>query len=119
MVIHTCINYNKNFNKKSNFINHIENKKKPCIITNIINTEKNSVKCNIKDNSYYIIDKWNRGIIYLIQPSELVGTNRYKIGMSNNPDLERCKNGYKKGSRYLSIMECNDPLILEGNIKKH
>jgi hypothetical protein len=60
----------------------------------------------------------SRGIIYLIQPSELVGTNRYKIGMSNNPDLERCKKGYKKGSRYLCIMECNNPLILEENIKK-
>jgi len=59
----------------------------------------------------------NKGIIYLIQPSELVGTSRYKIGMSNNPDLERCKNGYKKGSRYLCIMECHNPIILEKNIK--
>lgn len=60
----------------------------------------------------------NTGIIYLIQPAELVGTNRYKIGMSRNPDLERCKNGYKKGSRYLCIMECNEPIKLENKIKK-
>ena len=60
----------------------------------------------------------NKGLIYLIQPSELVGTERYKIGMSNNPNLDRCKNGYKKGSRYICIMECIEPLILEGNIKK-
>ena len=60
----------------------------------------------------------NKGIIYLIQPAELVGTNRYKIGMSNSPDLERCRHGYKKGSRYLAIMECNNPLVLEQNIKK-
>ena len=59
----------------------------------------------------------NKGIIYLIQPAELIGTNRYKIGMSNKPDLERCKNGYKKGSRYLCIMECNNPLEIEKNIK--
>ena len=58
----------------------------------------------------------SRGIIYFIQPSELVGTNRYKIGCSRSPDLDRCKNGYKKGSRYIFIMECIDPLVLEKNI---
>lgn len=61
----------------------------------------------------------NKGLIYLIQPTELIETNRYKIGMSKNPNLDRCKNGYKKGSRYLCIMECIEPLILEQNIKNH
>lgn len=61
----------------------------------------------------------NKGLIYLIQPAELIGTERYKIGMSNNPNLDRCKNGYKKGSRYLCIMECDNALILENKIKKH
>lgn len=60
----------------------------------------------------------NKGIIYLIQPVELIGTERYKIGMSGNPNLNRCINGYKKGSRYICIMECNNPLILEKNIKR-
>ena len=41
-----------------------------------------------------------KGIIYFIQPAELVGTNRYKIGCSANNDLVRCKTGYKKRSRY-------------------
>ena len=59
----------------------------------------------------------SKGIIYFIQPSELVGTNRYKIGCSRSPDLDRCKNGYRKGSRYIFIMECIDPLVLEKNIK--
>ena len=59
----------------------------------------------------------NKGIVYLIQPAELVGTNRYKFGCSSNPDLERCRNGYKKGSRYLCIMECIEPFILEKKIK--
>lgn len=31
----------------------------------------------------------NKGIIYLIQPSELVGTNRYKIGCSTKTSLDR------------------------------
>lgn len=56
------------------------------------------------------------GIIYLIQPSELVGTDRYKIGCSSNRNLERCKNGYKNGSRYLCIMDCVDPFGLERKI---
>lgn len=36
------------------------------------------------------------GIIYLIQPAELVGTNRYKIGCSKKDDLSRLTTGYKK-----------------------
>lgn len=38
----------------------------------------------------------SKGIIYFIQPAEIVGTNRYKIGCSKNPDLNRCNKGYKK-----------------------
>ena len=54
-----------------------------------------------------------KGIIYLIQPTELIGTRRYKMGCSENTELERVKNGYKKGTRYILIMECNNPFILE------
>ncbi len=64
------------------------------------------------------IIKGNKGIIYLIQPKELIGTNRYKIGCSKNTDLIRCKNGYKYGSRYLCIMECDEPYVIENTIKK-
>lgn len=60
----------------------------------------------------------NRGIIYLIQPCELVGTNRYKIGCSKQNNLDRCKKGYKNGSRYICIMECVNALLLEKNIKE-
>jgi hypothetical protein len=58
-----------------------------------------------------------KGIIYLIQPAELVGTERYKIGCSSKTSLERCQNGYKKGSRFLNIMECSDPFGLEKRLK--
>jgi len=54
-----------------------------------------------------------RGIIYLIQPGLLVGSKIYKLGCSNSPTLSRCINGYIKGSRYISIHECYDPLIVE------
>ena len=57
-----------------------------------------------------------RGIVYLIQPAEYVGSNVCKVGHSKSPELSRCKNGYKKGTRFLTIMECNDPLIIERNI---
>jgi hypothetical protein len=61
----------------------------------------------------------NKGIVYLIQPCELIGTSRYKVGCSKKTDLDRCKNGYKKGSRYICIMECTNPLLLESTIKKN
>lgn len=52
------------------------------------------------------------GIVYLVQPCELVGTDRYKIGRSSKDDLSRVLS-YKKGTRYISIMECDDDKSLE------
>jgi hypothetical protein len=57
------------------------------------------------------------GIIYLVQPCELVGTNRYKIGMSSKTTLDRVIKGYRKGTRYLNIQEVEYPLELEKKIK--
>jgi hypothetical protein len=59
-----------------------------------------------------------KGIIYLIQPYEFIGKSIYKIGYSGKTTLDRCHNGYKKGSRYLCINECINPTILENKIKK-
>ena len=58
------------------------------------------------------------GIIYLVQPCELVGTNRYKFGCSSKPNLDRVRTGYKKGTRYLYICECINPFGLERELKK-
>ena len=52
------------------------------------------------------------GIVYLIQPAELISTNRYKIGMSSLDNLSRLK-AYKRGTRHLCIFECDDALIVE------
>ncbi len=52
------------------------------------------------------------GIVYLIQPCELIGTNRYKIGRSSKSDLSRVLS-YKKGTKYISIIECDDDKKLE------
>lgn len=56
------------------------------------------------------------GIIYLVQPCELVGTDRYKIGMSNQTSLNRLKS-YKNGSRYLCFFEVPHPYKVEKLIK--
>jgi hypothetical protein len=58
-----------------------------------------------------------KGTIYLVQPAELVGTERYKIGCSATNDLERCKKGYKKGTRFMDIRECDDPFVVEREVK--
>jgi hypothetical protein len=46
-----------------------------------------------------------KGLVYLIQPAELVGTSRYKIGYSKKSDLHNFRKEYKKGSRFLDIYE--------------
>jgi hypothetical protein len=53
-----------------------------------------------------------KGIIYLIQPTVLVGTSKFKVGCSSKPNLERIKS-YDKNSRYLCINECDKPYELE------
>lgn len=50
--------------------------------------------------------------VYFLQPAELVGTDRYKIGMTAKSDLSRVKS-YKVGTRYLCIMECQNALETE------
>ena len=56
------------------------------------------------------------GTLYFIQPAELVGTNRYKIGCSATNDLVRCKS-YRVGTRYIMILECKNPFAIESMVK--
>jgi hypothetical protein len=58
-------------------------------------------------------------IVYLLQPAELVETDIYKVGHSLSEEIARCKNGYKKGTRYICIIKCNDAKMLETKIKNH
>tara|TARA_R110000744_G_scaffold1639_1_gene5839 strand:- start:81 stop:641 length:561 start_codon:yes stop_codon:yes gene_type:complete len=53
--------------------------------------------------------------IYLIQPKEYIGTDICKIGMSRKNDLQRVKS-YGRGTRYLCVMECQNPFRLEKKI---
>jgi hypothetical protein len=56
------------------------------------------------------------GTLYFIQPAELVGTNRYKIGCSATNDMVRCKS-YRQGTRYLMVLECPHPFWVESVVK--
>ena len=58
------------------------------------------------------------GYVYCIQPATLVGTNRYKIGMSNMDDRFSRLKSYKKGSRHLCIFDCDDALDVERKLIK-
>lgn len=55
--------------------------------------------------------------VYLVQPVELVGTNRYKIGMSSLSNLSRVRS-YKNGTRYLCIFEKQNALDIERRLKQ-
>lgn len=52
------------------------------------------------------------GYVYFIQPCELIGCSRYKIGCSTTEDFKRLS-AYRKGTRYICIIEVDKPLIVE------
>ena len=57
------------------------------------------------------------GTVYFIQPTELINTKKYKIGMSRENDLCRLKK-YHKGTRFICVMSCKYPKTLEETLKK-
>lgn len=61
----------------------------------------------------------NKDTIYLIQPAELIGTNRYKIGHLKSQNLTKNPSFNKKGIRILCLLECDRVNILENKIRIH
>ena len=55
------------------------------------------------------------GILYFIQPAELVGTTRFKVGCSAKNDLSRVKS-YRTGTRMIMILQCEDPFGVEQKV---
>lgn len=47
----------------------------------------------------------SKGLIYLIQPDYLIGTNKYKIGCSRSTNLDCCINRYEKSTRYILVLQ--------------
>jgi hypothetical protein len=52
------------------------------------------------------------GILYFLQPCLVVGSNKYKIGMSSKDSLTRVRS-YHEGTIYLCIVSCNNYLEVE------
>ena len=63
--------------------------------------------------TFYANNQIRMGLLYFIQPLEFLNTNVYKIGMSRDSELVRCRTGYKRGTRYIAIMECLDAVNVE------
>lgn len=53
------------------------------------------------------------GIVYLVQPTELIGTDRYKVGCSLKDDLTRINTGYHKGTTPHLIEKVDNPFEVE------
>jgi hypothetical protein len=59
----------------------------------------------------------NIGLIYLVQPSEYIGTNVYKIGYSLQENFTRLLS-YGRNTKYICNLNCENPLKLETIIKQ-
>lgn len=57
------------------------------------------------------------GLIYLVQPTDFVGTDIYKIGMSNSNTIKRIRS---YGRRCINVVsrECDNPLEVENELIK-
>jgi hypothetical protein len=53
-----------------------------------------------------------KGVIYLIQPKELIGTRTYKIGCLRNHNIDELQ-----GSRIVCIIECDNQYNVKHYIK--
>jgi 2-phosphoglycerate kinase len=94
-----------------NVLNNLSKQNNKLIVNDIINdiasTKVNATHMTSSEKTRLInlVPSPTKGIIYLIQPVELIGTGRYKIGHSSKISLDRCLNGYNRGSRYINIQE--------------
>ena len=79
------------------------------------NTIIKTITFEINKNEYGSNRK--NGIVYLVQPEELIDTNRYKIGCSSKTSIERLKT-YKKGMNCILVAKCIEPFIVEKEIIK-
>jgi hypothetical protein len=83
----------------------------------ICKAKKEQEELIIKKEQYKIIDDNDCGIVYLIQPVELLGTNRYKLGCSSKYTIERLQTGYRKGYKCENIKKCYKPFEIEKQLK--
>lgn len=53
------------------------------------------------------------GVVYLIQPAELKGTDRYKVGCSHNDGVSRITTGYNLTTVTFLVVNVDDPFEVE------
>lgn len=58
-------------------------------------------------------NRYNMGIVYMIQPTEFLGTKCYKIGRSDKNALVRINTGYHKGTIPILVENVDDPVEVE------
>lgn len=62
------------------------------------------------------IQQTRMGFVYLVQPAELVGTDRYKVGHSTSSALTQLNKGYLPGTRFIIVFESETPVETEQRI---
>jgi hypothetical protein len=105
---YSCEYCNKKFKHKDSRYRHHK----------ICKVKKEQEELIIKKEQYKIIDEKDYGIVYLIQPVELIGSSRYKLGCSSKYTIERLQTGYRKGYKCINIKMCYKPLEVEQLLKK-
>jgi hypothetical protein len=80
------------------------------VATKPVSAPVTNTTCNIN------VRNMSTGFVYLIQPEELLGTNRYKVGCSKKPNMDRLKD-YKRNSHLLCSYKCADPFETEEHLK--
>ena len=116
---YSCQYCNKKFKHNNSRFAHY----KICKTKKEIDEKKEKVSNTIiKTITFEINKNENRtnkrnGIVYLVQPEELIDTNRYKVGCSSKTSIERLKT-YKKGMNCILVAKCIEPFIVEKEIIK-
>ena len=55
------------------------------------------------------------GLLYFVQPTELIGTSRFKIGRSSKNSFKRL-HSYRKGTRIILTASCDDHKVVEAEL---
>ena len=91
MVSYFCINCKKEFNKKSNYLNHIQNKKKPCLIQKL-NSHQNAQFCTEKT------PKSTEKTLVLISNTEQKEYNDINNNINNNYICNFCNTSFTRST---------------------
>ncbi len=121
MVLYTCIKCKKEFKKKSDYVYHTENKKRPCIqIDSVKNAENSPILIKIDKNSP-ILTKINQNKINNVLDVLNVLNIRDEVDETNKPDItiqhDHVKNTFE--SNNLTCTYCCKTFVNIYTLKRH